>query len=47
MKYAKYLPEENRSELSAIQDLIQDMNIILVRHADEVLEHVLLPLQIK
>ena len=41
------LPEENRSELSAIQDLIQDMNIILVRHADEVLEHVLLPLQIK
>ncbi|MBI2344488.1 endopeptidase La [Candidatus Dependentiae bacterium] len=38
------LPEDNRSELSAIEDLIQDMNIILVKHADEVLKHVLLPL---
>lgn len=38
------LPEDNRSELSAIQDLIEDMNIILVKHADEVLKHVLLPL---
>jgi ATP-dependent Lon protease len=38
------LPEENRGELVAIQDLIEGMNIILVRHADEVLQHVLLPI---
>lgn len=38
------LPEDNRSELNAIQDLVADMNIILVKHADEVLKHVLLPL---
>ncbi len=37
------LPEDNRSELSAIADLIEDMNIILVKHADEVLKHVLMP----
>jgi ATP-dependent Lon protease len=37
------LPEDNRGELSAIEDLIQDMNIIFVSHADEVLKHVLLP----
>lgn len=37
------LPEDNRSEFSAIEDLIQDMNIIFVKHADEVLKHVLLP----
>jgi len=38
------LPEDNRSELNAIQDLVADMNIILVKHADEVLSHVLLPI---
>ncbi len=38
------LPEENRSELSAIEDLVTDINIIFVSHADEVLKHVLLPL---
>jgi len=37
-------PEDNRNELSAIKDIIEDMNIIWVRHADEVLERVLLPL---
>ena len=39
-----FLPEDNRSEFSAIEDLIEDMNIIFVKHADEVLKHVLLPL---
>lgn len=37
------LPEDNRSEFSAIEDLIEGMNIIFVKHADEVLKHVLLP----
>ncbi|MBP9765303.1 endopeptidase La [Candidatus Babeliales bacterium] len=38
------LPEDNRNEWSAIKDIIEDMNIIWVRHADEALEHILLPL---
>lgn len=38
------LPEDNRSEYFAIADLIEDMNIIFVKHADEVLKHVLMPL---
>lgn len=36
-------PEDNRNEMSAIKDIISDMNIIWVRHANEVLEKVLLP----
>lgn len=38
------LPEENRGELSSIEDIIEDMKIVWVSHADEALEHILLPL---
>ena len=38
------LPEDNRNDWNSIKDIIEDMNIIWVRHADEVLEHVLMPL---
>lgn len=41
------LPQENRGELSMIQDIIEDMNIIWVSHADEALEHILLPLALE
>jgi len=38
------LPEDNRNDWNSIKDIIEDMNIIWVKHADEVLEHVLMPL---
>ncbi len=41
------LPEDNRNEWSTIKDIVEDLNIIWVKHADEVLEHVLMPLLIK
>lgn len=36
------LPEKNKSDLSGLDDLLSDMNIILVAHATEVLHHVLM-----
>ena len=41
------LPEDNRNEWSTIKDIVEDLNIIWVKHADEVLQHVLMPLMIK
>jgi ATP-dependent Lon protease len=38
------LPEDNRNDWNSIKDIIEDMNIIWVKHADEVMEHVLMPL---
>jgi len=38
------LPEENRGELSSIEGILEDMKIVWVSHADEALEHILLPL---
>lgn len=39
------LPEDNRNEWNTIKDIIDDMNIIWVKHADEALAHALLPLE--
>lgn len=36
-------PEDNRSEMNVIKDIVSDMNIIWVSHANEVLEKVLMP----
>jgi ATP-dependent Lon protease len=41
------LPEDNRNDWNSIKDIIDDMNIIWVKHADEVMQHVLMPLLIK
>lgn len=38
------LPEDNKNDWNSIKDIIEDMNIIWVKHADEVLAHVLMPL---
>ena len=38
------LPEDNRSEWNNIKNLIGDLNVIWVKHADEVMKHVLMPL---
>jgi ATP-dependent Lon protease len=40
------LPEDNRNDWNSIKDIIEDMNIIWVKHADEVMAHVLMPLVI-
>ena len=37
------LPEQNQPEFSKIKDLVGDLNIIWVKHADEVLKRVLMP----
>lgn len=39
-------PEENKIQWEAIKDIAQDINVIWVKHADEALEHVLLPLKV-
>jgi ATP-dependent Lon protease len=41
------LPEDNRNDWNSIKDIVQDLNIIWVKHADEVIQHVLMPLLIK
>ncbi len=41
------LPGKNKNDLIGIEDVIKDIDIIWVDHADQVLEHVLLPLVIK
>lgn len=38
------LPEDNKNDWNSIKDIVDDLNIIWVKHADEVLEHVLMPL---
>lgn len=38
-------PEENKNQWEVIKDIAQDINVIWVKHADEVLEHVLMPLK--
>ncbi len=43
---AVILPEQNQPEFSKIKDLVGDLDIIWVKHADEVLKRVLMP-QIK
>lgn len=40
------LPEDNKNDWNSIKDIIDDMNIIWVKHADEVIEHVLMPLSL-
>lgn len=37
-------PEDNKYQWESVKDVAQDMNVIWVKHADEVLEHVLMPL---
>ncbi len=37
-------PEDNRYQWEAVKDVAQDMHVIWVKHADEVLQHVLLPI---
>ena len=39
-------PEENRHQWESVKDVAQDMNVIWVKHADEVLEHVLMPIEV-
>ncbi len=39
-------PEENKNQWELIKDIVDDMNVIWVRHADEVLEHVLMPVDV-
>jgi ATP-dependent Lon protease len=38
------LPEDNRNDWNSIKDIVEDLNIIWVKHADEVMAHVLMPL---
>ncbi len=38
-------PEENKIQWESIKDIAQDINVIWVKHADEVLKHVLMPLE--
>ncbi len=38
------LPEDNRNDWNSIKDIVQDLNIIWVKHANEVMQHVLMPL---
>lgn len=38
------LPEDNRNDWSSIKDIIEDLNIVWVKHASEVLDHVLMPI---
>ena len=44
---AVILPEQNQSEFAKIKDLANDIDIIWVKHANEVLKRVLMPQQIK
>lgn len=37
------LPQKNKSDLVGLEDIIKDIDVILVQHADEVLRHVLMP----
>ena len=39
-------PEENKNEWATIKDIVDDINVIWVKHADEVFEHVLMPADI-
>lgn len=39
-------PEENKNQWELIKDIVDDMNVIWVKHADEVLEHVLMPVDV-
>ena len=39
-------PEENKNQWEVIKDIAKDMNVIWVKHADEVLEHVLMPIDV-
>ncbi|MBI2353308.1 endopeptidase La [Candidatus Dependentiae bacterium] len=39
-------PEENKHQWDAVKDVAQDINVIWVKHADEVLKHVLMPLEV-
>ena len=39
-------PEDNRHQWESVKDVAGDMNVIWVKHADEVLAHVLLPLDV-
>lgn len=39
-------PEDNKYQWESIKDVAVNMNVIWVKHADEVLEHVLLPLDV-
>jgi ATP-dependent Lon protease len=36
------LPEKNRTDLVGLENIMQDINVIWVKHADEVLRHVLM-----
>lgn len=38
------LPEDNKNDWNSIKDIVEDLNIVWVKHADEVLERVLMPL---
>ncbi len=40
------LPEQNKNEYAAIKEFTNDINVIWVSHANEVMERVLLPLAI-
>jgi ATP-dependent Lon protease len=37
------LPYNNRHDLTGIEDMVEGIKVILVHHADEVIEHVLMP----
>lgn len=37
------IPDKNKNDLKGLEDLTKDLNIVLVKHANEVLERVLLP----
>ncbi len=41
------LPYKNRHDLTGIEDMVEGIKVILVHHADEVLEHVLMPADMK
>ncbi|OGB86577.1 endopeptidase La [candidate division TM6 bacterium RIFCSPHIGHO2_12_FULL_38_8] len=38
------LPEDNRNDWNSIKDIVEDLNIVWVKHANEVMDYVLMPL---
>ncbi len=41
------LPQKNKSDLAGLEDITQDIQLIWVSHANEVLHHVLMPQELK
>jgi ATP-dependent Lon protease len=38
-----FLPEQNKNEFAKIKDIAQNINVVWVKHANEVLDKILMP----